>query len=64
MSKKLAKNVQVGDTVYMAGETVDKDIADQITNPRAWEADDPADADADADEAKPAAKKAAAAKKS
>lgn len=34
--KKLAANVQVGDRLFLAGESPDKEFADQITNPKAW----------------------------
>ena len=67
MGRKLTKNVWVNGEFYAAGSTPDKDVAELITNPKAWEADeasdapDPADdvvADEDADE-KPAKKTAA-----
>lgn len=34
--KKLYANVYVGDKMYEAGSTPSKDIADQITNEKAW----------------------------
>lgn len=34
--KKLARNVYVGGNVYAAGSTPPKEIADQITNEKAW----------------------------
>jgi hypothetical protein len=40
MSKKLAMNVYVNGTAYEAGSTPPKDVADQITNPKAWGADE------------------------
>lgn len=46
-SKKLARNVAVGGVMYPAGSTPDKEIADQITNPKAW---------VDGDDATPAQK--------
>lgn len=44
--KKLAANVYVDGVLHKAGTTPDKKVADQITNPRAWDADT-ATADAD-----------------
>jgi len=44
--KKLAANVQVGDALYEAGSTPPKEIADQITNPKAWGKSDDSDSDA------------------
>lgn len=41
MARKLAKNVYVGETLYMAGSTPPKEDADQITNPAAWGDDAP-----------------------
>jgi hypothetical protein len=55
-SKALAVNVTVGGETYPAGSTPDEEIADQITNPKAW-GDEP-DVEA-SDEAKPAKKAAA-----
>jgi hypothetical protein len=40
--KKLARNVNINGTTYLAGESVPKDIADQITNEKAWQADEDA----------------------
>lgn len=37
MGKKLAKNVHVGGEVYGPGSEVPDDVAEQITNPKAWE---------------------------
>lgn len=45
MARKLAKNVYVGETLYMAGSTPPKEDADQITNPAAWGDDSSDDAD-------------------
>lgn len=39
MSKKLAKNVIVDGVLYGAGTVPPKDVADEITNPKAWDAD-------------------------
>lgn len=36
MPKQLAMNVTVGDQTYEAGSTPPPEIAEQITNPRAW----------------------------
>lgn len=36
MARKLAANVYVGETLYRAGTSPEKEIADQITNPKAW----------------------------
>lgn len=71
MARKLAANVYVGETLYKAGTSPEKDIADQITNPKAWEGkSDGGDADPVTDPPPPAddqdvppAKKAAAPKK-
>lgn len=46
MARQLAKNVYVGETLYRAGSTPPKDVAEQITNPAAW-----GDTDAKADSA-------------
>jgi pyruvate/2-oxoglutarate dehydrogenase complex dihydrolipoamide acyltransferase (E2) component len=45
MARKLAKNVYVGETLYMAGSTPPKEDAEQITNPAAW-GDESSDDDA------------------
>jgi hypothetical protein len=42
-SRKLARNVIIGGTLYAAGETPPKDVADQITNPNAWGGDEDSD---------------------
>jgi hypothetical protein len=42
-SKTLARNVIVGGTLYAAGDTPPKDVADQITNPNAWAGDEDSD---------------------
>ncbi len=42
MAKKLARNVNINGVTYEAGTSVPKDIADQITNEKAWEKDDSA----------------------
>ena len=34
--KKLAANVYVGSVLYEAGSSPEKEIAEQITNPKAW----------------------------
>lgn len=34
--RKLAANVWVGGVFYASGSTPEKDVADQITNPKAW----------------------------
>ena len=39
--RKLASNVWVGGTLYEAGSTPPKEVADQISNPKAWEDDKP-----------------------
>lgn len=36
MARKLAVNVTVGDTTYEAGTTPPAEVAEQITNPKAW----------------------------
>jgi pyruvate/2-oxoglutarate dehydrogenase complex dihydrolipoamide acyltransferase (E2) component len=58
MARQLAKNVYVGEKLYMAGSTPPKDVAEQITNPAAWgDGDaktDPAPAPADPPAAPPA----------
>ena len=36
MSRKLAANVWVGEEFFAAGSTPPKDVAEQITNPKAW----------------------------
>lgn len=36
MARKLAANVYVGEDLYRAGTSPAKEIADQITNPKAW----------------------------
>jgi hypothetical protein len=39
--KKLAANVWVDGVLYLADSSPEKDVADQITNPKAWgEVDD------------------------
>lgn len=43
--KVLAVNVQVGDRLFLAGESPEKEYADQITNPKAWGGDAVADDD-------------------
>lgn len=52
MGKKLAKDVHVGGAVYKAGAEVPGDVAELITNPKAW-ADDQDD---DSGPKKPAAR--------
>ena len=54
MARKLAKNVHIRNEVYEAGTTPPKEIADQITNPKAWgeEPDDEGAADADGEKPK------------
>ena len=42
-TKKLAANVYVNGDFHAAGTSPDKDVADQITNPRAWDAEEPED---------------------
>lgn len=42
MGKKLARNVNVDGVTYLAGEEPPADIAEQITNEKAWEADEDA----------------------
>lgn len=37
--RKLAANVYVGDQFHEAGSTPPKEVADQITNPKAWGAE-------------------------
>lgn len=49
--KKLAVNVTVGGETYPAGSTPPADVAEQITNPKAWGEDSE-------EEPKPAAKRA------
>lgn len=58
-AKKLGRNVWVGDRLFMAGDAPDKEFADQITNPKAWEEPEaPAPGpDAEVEGAKPAAAK-------
>lgn len=53
MAKQLAANVYVDGELHEAGSTPPKEIADRITNPRAWGED----ADDDAEEAPAPAKK-------
>lgn len=66
MARKLAANVYVGETLYRAGTSPEKEIADQITNPKAWGEDEDGnalpdvDTDADGDDAPAPAKKTAA----
>lgn len=36
MARTLAANVYVGETLYRAGTSPEKEIAEQITNPKAW----------------------------
>lgn len=36
MARTLAANVYVGEELYRAGTSPAKEIADQITNPKAW----------------------------
>lgn len=58
--KQLKRNVMVGGVLYAAGSTPDKEIADQISNPNAFEEPDnrtPAQKVAD-EKAKAAAKAA------
>ncbi|MET1061746.1 MAG: hypothetical protein ABWX71_02525 [Aeromicrobium sp.] len=43
--KVLASNVFVGGRLFLAGDSPEKEYADQITNPKAWGGDEPADAD-------------------
>lgn len=43
--KVLAANVQVGDRLFLAGDSPEKEYADQITNPKAWGGDAGADDD-------------------
>lgn len=38
--KVLAVNVQVGGRLFLAGESPEKEFADQITNPKAWGGDE------------------------
>lgn len=63
MSRELAANVYVDGVLYEAGSTPPKDVAEKITNPKAWgESSTPAPADPPADDApapKPAKKAAA-----
>lgn len=49
MARQLAANVYVGDTLYPAGSTPPKDIAEQITNPKAWGDTDTPAAESDED---------------
>jgi len=73
MARKLARNVNVNGVLYGPdGETPSKEIADQITNPKAWEAEDdsvptlesdPAVQDDDESESTPKPAKKVAAKK-
>ncbi|MDR6861969.1 hypothetical protein [Phycicoccus sp. 3266] len=42
--KALAANVWVDGTLYEAGSTPPKDVADEITNPKAWGESDSSDA--------------------
>lgn len=44
----LAANVQVGDRLFLAGDSPEKEYADQITNPKAWGGDEAADDSGDA----------------
>lgn len=44
MSRKLAKNVWVDGVLHEAGSSPSKDVADRITNPKAWGKGDDADA--------------------
>lgn len=44
----LAANVQVGGRLFLAGESPEKEYADQITNPKAWGGDEVDDDKADA----------------
>lgn len=65
MGKKLAKNVHVGGEVYRAGREVPDEVAEKITNPKAWADDDGGDDDGKSDddgEKKPAARRPAAKK--
>lgn len=62
MSRVLAHNVWVGETLCLAGSTPPKEIAEQITNPKAWgETEEKPvkgdDAEKSAPEKKPAARK-------
>lgn len=59
MSKTLTQNVNLDGVLYEAGSTPDKEIADQITNPKAWAEPDADESADDADESAPAAKKTA-----
>lgn len=44
MARTLARNVHVAGTFFKAGDSPDKEYAEQITNPKAWgEADEKAD---------------------
>lgn len=48
MARKLAANVYVGGVLHAAGSSPDKDVADQITNPKAWGESASAESDAPA----------------
>lgn len=41
--RKLTSNVWVNGTLHLAGSSPEKDVADQITNPNAWSAEDEAE---------------------
>lgn len=60
-ARKLAANVWVGGQLFEAGSSPEKEIAEQITNPKAWGKD--VDESAPAAPAKKAAAKPAADKK-
>jgi hypothetical protein len=49
MSKKLGRSVNIDGVTYEAGSEPPKEVADQITNPKAWEAG-PESAETPADE--------------
>jgi hypothetical protein len=62
MGKRLVTHVAVGGVVYGPEDDVPADVAELITNPKAWGEDPPANGDDEKPAAKPAAKKTAAKK--
>jgi len=44
MTRKLVRNVQVDGVWYRPGDTPPADVAERITNPKAWAGDEPAPA--------------------
>lgn len=57
--KSLAVNVTVGGETFLAGSTPPKEIADQITNPKAWDSAAAETVSGGADESARPAKRAA-----